>query len=352
LRLESPKWYAGQLDRANEIIFEFLTAHAAMRSEYAPSSTMETERMIYRSLVLAAITMLAGPTLAQEYQSGLPVSEIASGLFVHEGATELMTRDNEGAIANVGFIIGGDAVAVVDTGGSVREGKELLAAIRVRTDKPIRYVINTHGHPDHIFGNAAFVAPGTIFVGHKNLPTALAARAQFYIDGFRRTMGDDLIDEVRIFPPTLPVDGTLRLDLGHRNLVLRAWPTAHSDSDLTVLDEQTGTLFAGDLVFLDHIPVVDGSIRGWLTVIDELRAISARRVVPGHGPTSNWPGALVDESRYLEKLVADVRALVTAGKPITAAADTAAASERSRWKLFDDYNARNATAVYSEIEWE
>ena len=302
-------------------------------------------------LVLAALAILAGPAFAQE-QSALPASEIAPGLFVHAGATALMTRENEGAIANVGFIIGSDAVAVIDTGGSVREGRELLAAIRARTEKPIRYVINTHAHPDHLFGNAPFIEDGTRFVGHKNLPTALAVRGQFYLDAFRRIMGDELIGDVRLLPPTLLVDGTLTLDLGHRNLFLQAWPTAHSDSDLTVLDEQTGTLFAGDLVFIDHVPVVDGSIRGWLRAIDDLSAISARRVVPGHGSLRNWPDALVDERRYLEKLAADVRAMVAAGKPITTAVETAGASERSRWKLFDDYNARNATAAFSEIEWE
>jgi glyoxylase-like metal-dependent hydrolase (beta-lactamase superfamily II) len=133
---------------------------------------------------------------------------------------------------------------------------------------------------------------------------------------------------------------------------LRAWPTAHSDSDLTVLDQQTATLFAGDLAFLTHIPVLDGSIRGWLRVIDELDGISAQRLVPGHGPVKNWPGALADQRRYLERLTSDVRGLIAGGKPITVAADTAAASERSRWRLFDDYNARNATAAFSEIEWE
>jgi quinoprotein relay system zinc metallohydrolase 2 len=308
--------------------------------------------MIGRLCVVVALALLGATAFAQSQQQALAVREVAPGVFVYTGQTAPMTRENAGAIANVGIVIGENAVAVIDTGGSMREGRQLMAAIRAQTDKPIRYVINTHGHPDHVFGNAAFVNDGTVFVGHKNLPRALATHGPFYIDNFRRIMGDELIDEVRIVPPTLLVESSLTLDLGARPLTLRAWPTSHSDNDLTVFDGQSKTLFTGDLVFLDHIPVLDGSIRGWLATLGELNTLPAQRVVPGHGPIGEWPAALSDERRYLDTLASDVRALIARGAPIKVAAETAAASERSHWKLFDDYNARNATAAFSEIEWE
>jgi len=302
---------------------------------------------------LAMIYGAIGTALPLRAAEPLDVTEIAPGIFVHQGRNDVFSPQNEGDIANIGFVVGDAAVAVIDTGGSARIGERLRDAIRKVTPLPVRYVINTHMHPDHVFGNEAFLADAPDFVGHAKLPRALATRADRYLAANADLLGPEAFAGTRIVSPTSGVNGERRIDLGGRTLSVRSWPTAHTDNDLTVLDDKTGTLFTGDLLFVGHIPTLDGSLTGWLAAIDALSAITARRAVPGHGPVSvEWPQALAAETRYLRTLERDTRKAIDEGRSLADAARDAAQSERGAWALFDEYNGRNASAAFAELEWK
>jgi len=310
-----------------------------------------------RTLVAAAAAgvgayLLPGGRLTAATKA-LSLTPVADGAYAFAGVDALMQPDNDGAICNVGVIVGGEAVAVVDSGGSVIEAEALVAAIAVVTDKPIKYLVNTHMHPDHIFGNAVFKRLGATIVGHRNLPRALEARGPFYLQNYTRQLGPALMRGIEIVPPTMTVDDVETIDLGGRVLELKAWKAAHTDNDLTVLDPATKTFFAGDLVFLRHLPTLDGSLLGWMRQMDALAAVGALKVVPGHGPASaDWPQALEPEKRYFDVLAGELRAAIAKGVPLAKAVQTAGRSESANWALFEDYNERNATAAYAELEWE
>ncbi len=303
----------------------------------------------WRWFALAASLALCAPGGAAE---PLPLDEVAEGVHVYAGPHEEAAPRNLGAVGNAGVVIGRDAVAVIDTGGSPEFGRRLRASVAALTALPIAWVITTHAHPDHFFGHAAFEEDRASFAGHHKLARALAVRSPFYAEAFERLVGP-AFEGARVIEPTMEVSDEARIDLGDRVLVLTAWRTAHTDNDLTVLDLRTGTLFAGDLVFIDRLPVVDGSLKGWLDVISGLRRVPAIRVVPGHGPASAaWPEALDAQERYLRALLRDVRSEVTAGGRIEAAIGRVAPEERDRWVGFDESHPRNVTASFTELEWE
>lgn len=303
--------------------------------------------------LLAALLLPIQSACADEY--GYQVSEIAEGVFYHQGVHEDASEHNIGAIANVGFIVGDNCVAVIDSGGSHTEGLRLHEAIRAHSDKPVCYVINTHVHPDHTLGNAAFLAETPVYVGHEKLPAAMDAREPYYRQNFADILGAAFDAAAFIRPEKIvAVDTPVTLDLGNRELVLTAYSTAHTDHDLTVFDTATKTLWTGDLLFIKRIPAIDGSINGWINAIDVLQQIDADIVIPGHGPAARrheqqpWQAQL----RYLSTIRTQVRDIINDMGTIEEATQTVGLDEKDNWALFDLYHRRNVTASFVELEWE
>ncbi|WP_300057211.1 quinoprotein relay system zinc metallohydrolase 2 [uncultured Roseobacter sp.] len=285
--------------------------------------------------------------------SALEVVEVGPGVFVHVGAIAEPNRTNRGDTSNLGFVIGESSIAVIDTGTARWMGEALWRAIRAETSKPISHVIITHMHPDHSLGASPFVEAGAESVGHANLSRALSDRQANYLESLGLLVGPKIMLGTRAVAVDWYIEKTAEIDLGGRVLHLRAWPMAHTGTDLTVLDETTGTFFAGDLIFDLHTPALDGRLRGWRAVLAELGSEAFGQVVPGHGgPVVEWPDGLVPMDRYLSVLEADTRAAIDAGKRLGEAVEEIAAGESQHWALFEAYNPRNATVAFTELEWD
>jgi quinoprotein relay system zinc metallohydrolase 2 len=287
----------------------------------------------------------------------LPVVEEARGLYVHHGAQEDWLPSNDGDVANLSFVVGERCVAVVDTGGSVEVGQRLRASIARVTALPVCYVIYTHAHIDHVLGGSAFRGAGPAdedpaYVAHARFAASLQARERYIAHAVERDFKRPL-DHGAFVYPSQTLAASAVLDLGGRHLELRAWPTAHTDNDLTVYDAQTKTLLLGDLLFVGHLPVLDGSLRGWCAVMGDLRRLDARLAVPGHGPSStDWPGVLDPQQRYLETVLRETRAAIKSRMTIQQAVETVGRGATASWLLVDEFHKRNVTAAYAELEWE
>ena len=307
-------------------------------------------------LIQFAITLFAlAPSFALADDTSFNLNEVAAGVYVHQGKMVAeRTPANMGDQANIGFIVGEKCVATLDTGGSMKVGLLLREAIKKTTDKPVCYVINSHVHPDHMFGNTAFKADNVTFIGHERLAKAAAARNSSYSNSLKRDLGD-VAEGSELTPPTQTVKAgeSMELDLGGRTLKIQAWPVGHTDNDVSVLDMQTQTLWLSDLLFIDHVPAMDGSIPGWLRVIAELKKIPAKLVIPGHGPaTAPWPSAIEPEERYLAKVADGVRKALKDKQTIQEAIEGVAWDEKDKWQQFENFHRRTVTATYAELEWE
>ena len=285
----------------------------------------------------------------------LTLERLADGVYLHRAPVLEWAAAGQGDVANLGVVVGTRCVAVIDSGGSPATGRRLRAAVARLSPLPVCAVINTHAHPDHVFGNQAFAGSGPAgadpaYVAHAGFSGALAARERRYLGVLQREIDPDSGVSALVHP-SVAVSGEHRLDLGGRTLRLQAWPTAHTSADLSVVDEATGTLFLGDLWFAAHLPVLDGSLRGWLAVSEALGRIEATQVVPGHGaPTRDWPTALQPQRDYLGQLMRHTRAALKAGRTLPqAVADDGI--DTAGWQLVAPFHRRNLTAAYAELEW-
>ena len=316
---------------------------------------MSVARALLRSLPAWLWLAGAGTAAAGNAPEALPVTEIAPGDFVHYGKPLPLDAPGHDDIANIGFIVGRRCVAVIDTGGSVRVGRALRRAITAHTALPVCYVINTHVHVDHVLGNAAFAAAQVHFVGHALLADALVRSRPFFLANYAADL-DAPASAAQIIGPdeSVAVGSDRNLDLGERQLTLRAWPKAHTDCDLTVYDVSSGTLWTGDLLFVQRTPALDGSIIGWLAAIDALAALPhVRHLVAGHGEVTGEPAAAFTPERlYLSTLLQSVRADLAQGKPLQDALKEPSEAGQSHWLLWDSTHPRNVTRAYQELEWE
>ena len=311
-------------------------------------------RVSGRATALALAALFTGTTARAA--EAVAAQRLAPGVYHVAGHLAPWGAQFAGHVANSGFVVGERCIAVIDAGGSPTAARALLATIRSVSALPVCYVIATHVHPDHLMGNDALAdanAPraGPQVVGHARLSASLAARAPYYLRAMQRDFASADV-AARVTAPGIAVPDRLELDLGGRTLALRAWPTAHTDSDLTVLDRTSDTLWLGDLAFVGHLPVLDGKLLGWRTVLRELRTVPAARAVPGHGPViTDWPAGLDPTDAYLAGLERDVRRALRDGLSLSETVARLGDASPEGWLLTQEFHRRNVTAAYAELEW-
>lgn len=279
------------------------------------------------------------------------MKEVEKGIYVHIGKHLDVDEGYDGDICNIGFIVGSDAIAIIDTGGSYLVGEKIKKFIEKKYQQPIKYVINTHAHLDHIYGNIVF--EDAEIIGHQNLVKAMKSRSQIYARLNDKYLGKISQKSPLVFPTMLvDIKKEKQIDLGDRIIILKAYPESHTEADLTVFDQKTSTLWSGDLVFRERTPVIDGEIHGYIEALKDIESKKINLIVPGHGEPSTKEKAVGPILNYLITLRDDIRKMIDNGDSLEFAIDNAAHSEKKKWLLFDEQNKRNVNRVYPMMEWE
>jgi quinoprotein relay system zinc metallohydrolase 1 len=251
--------------------------------------------MIGRRAMLAGgiAAAVALPAAGQALEYRLNADPIGEGLWLVRGADAPIERGNGGAIANIVLIATDAGAVLVDAGPSLRYGEALQVLARRLTGKPVARVYLTHLHPDHTYGDSAF-APGQI-AATPALIAELRAKGGAFADGMYRLLGD-WMRGTELHIPGHVVTGAEEV-VGGRSLRMLEL-SGHSRADLAILDDRTGVLVAGDLVFHDRAPSTPhADLPQWRRSLDTLTALGHKAVVPGHGPFDPTPSAAIGQTR-------------------------------------------------------
>lgn len=191
--------------------------------------------------------------------------------------------------ANAGIVVGEQAVLVVDTLICAKEAKKLIQEIRNITDLPIKYVVNTHYHFDHVFGNGEFIKMNATIISHIDCKTKMEQTG----DGTLNGMGHYGLKEqdmkgTELAYPTVSFKDSMDIDLGNLEVKLLHPGASHTTGNLLVVIPGDNVLFAGDILFTDRHPFMgDADIDGWVKSLDYIITFDVKKIIPGHGPLSS-----------------------------------------------------------------
>lgn len=257
----------------------------------------------FNVLLCSLVLIMLHTGVALSTETNLPpvqLTKITDNIYAYVGVPAGAPGD--AFLANVGVIIGDDGVLVVDTLTSAKEAKLLLANIRKVTDKPILYAVNTHYHLDHTMGNCIFAAQGAKIISHKNCRESLlqtGAKTMAHPENFG--LPKDFFAGTTITAPTITFDKEMQIDLGNMLIKLTySGYASHSAGSVFVTVPEQSIVFTGDVLFTDFHPFLgEGDLNGWNTTLDQIEALHAKYIIPGHGPLSKAKD-LADMQEYLK----------------------------------------------------
>jgi glyoxylase-like metal-dependent hydrolase (beta-lactamase superfamily II) len=285
-----------------------------------------------------------------------PVPEaVAPGVWMVQGQSAMGSSANRNFISNAGFVVTDEGVVVIDALGSPALAEELLAQIRRLTTQPVRWVILTHYHADHIYGLQAFKAAGATVIAQRAAGAYLNSdTAQQRLRASREELFPWIDESTRLVSPDRWIDGAQTLTLGGVAFQLQPAGPSHTPEDLVVYVPSRRTLFAGDLVFRGRVPFVGQADSGhWIAALDALLAQPIDIVVPGHGPASTTARADLQMTRdYLAHLRKTMGDAARNMEPFEEAYANADWSRFDKLPLFKAANRINAYNTYLLMEHE